>query len=92
MLTLAFSVLLYFLPAIIGRHKRDAAGIFLINLLLGWTVIGWVIALIWACTSEDYPQVRYIHVPPAPQRYCCQCGSGIAYYGAHFCTACGRAV
>jgi len=90
MLTLAFSVLLYFLPAIVGRHKRDAAGIFLVNLLLGWTVIGWIIALIWACASEDYPQVRYVHVP-AQAHYCCQCGSA-AYPGAHFCTACGRTV
>lgn len=90
MLHLVLGILLYFLPAIIGRHKRDAAGIFLVNLLLGWTVIGWVIALIWACTSED-SQVRYVHMPVQP-RYCCQCGSGIAYSGAHFCTACGRAV
>ncbi|HTZ32802.1 MAG TPA: superinfection immunity protein [Methylomirabilota bacterium] len=90
MLHLVLGILLYFLPAIIGRHKRDAAGIFLVNLLLGWTVIGWIIALIWACTSENDP-VRYVHVP-VPQRYCCQCGSGIAYSGAHFCTACGRAV
>jgi len=91
MLTLVFSVLLYFLPAIIGRHKRDAAGIFLVNLLLGWTVIGWIIALIWACTSEDYPPIRYVRRQPAPVRYCCQCGS-VAYPGAHFCTACGRTV
>jgi len=90
MLHLVLGILLYFLPAIIGRHKRDAAGIFLVNLLLGWTVIGWIIALIWACTSENDP-VRYVHVS-VPQRYCCQCGSGIAYSGAHFCTACGRAV
>jgi Superinfection immunity protein len=90
MLALAFSVLLYFLPAILGRHKRDAAGIFLVNLLLGWTIIGWIIALIWACSSEDYPRVRYVSVA-APLRYCCQCGSA-AYAGAHFCTGCGRTV
>jgi Superinfection immunity protein/zinc-ribbon domain len=90
MLTLAFSVLLYFLPAIIGRHKRDATGIFLVNLLFGWTVIGWIIALIWACASDDYRQVRYVPVA-APARYCSQCGSP-AYPGAQFCTACGRTV
>ena len=90
MLTLAFSVLLYFLPAIIGRHKRDAAGIFLVNLLFGWTVIGWIIAMIWACASEDYGQVRFVEAA-AGRRYCCQCGSA-TYPGAHFCTACGRTV
>ena len=56
MLTLVFSVLLYFLPAIIGRHKRDAAGIFLVNLLLGWTVIGWIVALIWASSAVRTPR------------------------------------
>ena len=91
MFTLAFSLILYFLPAIIGRHKRDATGIFLVNLLLGWTGIGWIIALIWARTSEEFPRVHYVQVPLA-SRYCCQCGSGIAYHGAHFCTACGHAV
>ncbi|MFC1916194.1 superinfection immunity protein [Chloroflexota bacterium] len=45
---------LYFLPTIIGavRHKRNLAAIFLLNLLLGWTVIGWIIALIWSLTVE----------------------------------------
>ena len=90
MLHLAFLILLYFLPAIIGRDKSDAAGIFLLNLFLGWTVIGWVIALIWACAAAPYVPVRLIPVP-AGARFCCQCGT-MAYPGAHFCTACGRTV
>jgi len=40
MLALFCTILLYFLPAIIGRDKRDATGIFLLNLFLGWTVVG----------------------------------------------------
>jgi hypothetical protein len=88
-LTLLSLILLYFLPTIIGRDKRDAAGIIL-NLFLGWTVIGWVIALVWACTSEPYCAVRMVPVP-AGGRFCCQCGA-IAYHGANFCTACGRTV
>lgn len=90
MLTLLFLTLLYFLPAIIGRDKRDSAGIFLLNLFLGWTVIGWLIALIWACAAEPYHPVHLVPVP-AGGRFCCQCGS-IAYPGAHFCSACGRTV
>jgi len=93
MFTLIFTLILYFLPAIIGRHKRDAAGIFLVNLLFGWTVIGWIIALIWACTAEHYyAPVRLVPVSAGTARYCCQCGSIVAYPGAHFCTACGRTV
>jgi len=91
MLHLIFGFLLYFLPSIIGRDKRDAAGIFLLNLLLGWTVIGWIIALIWAVSAERAP-AYYLHVPAASgARYCCQCGT-IACPNAHFCTACGRTV
>jgi len=69
-LTLLFLVLLYFLPSIIGRDKRDAAGIILLNVFLGWTVIGWMIALVWACTAEPYSPVRLVGVP-AGGRFCC---------------------
>jgi hypothetical protein len=89
-LTLFSLILLYFLPTIIGREKRDAAGIILLNLFLGWTVIGWVIALVWASTAEPYHPVRTARVP-AGGRFCCQCGT-FADLGAHFCTACGRTV
>lgn len=41
---------LYFLPTIgaVMEKKENTAAIFLVNLLLGWTFIGWVIALVWA--------------------------------------------
>ena len=89
MFFLIFSMLLYFLPTLIGRHKADAMGIFIVNLLFGWTVIGWVIALIWACAAERYVPVRF--VPVTSGRLCCQCGV-LSPYGAHFCAACGRTV
>jgi hypothetical protein len=89
MFFLFFSFLLYFLPAIIGRHKADAMGIFIVNLLFGWTVIGWIIALIWACAAESYVPVRV--VPVSAGRFCSQCGS-LAPYGAHYCGACGSTV
>jgi hypothetical protein len=88
MVHLVIAFLLYFLPAIIGRHKHDAMGIFIVNLLFGWTVIGWIIALIWACTAEPAHPMRYVAVPVGA-RFCCNCGTGI-YPGAHFCTSCGR--
>jgi Superinfection immunity protein len=50
--------LFYFLPTIIAfaRSKRDAMSIFLLNLFLGWTLIGWVVALVWAA-KHDVPVV-----------------------------------
>jgi len=51
-----FNILLVLnvLPPIIGliRNKHNKLAIFLINLLLGWTFIGWVIALVWACSGD----------------------------------------
>jgi TM2 domain-containing membrane protein YozV len=48
----------YFLPSIVGAARDyKGAGIFFVNLLLGWTGIGWLAAFIWACvgrtTAED---------------------------------------
>ena len=45
-------LLIYFLPSIIGITKKDILAIFALNLLLGWTWIGWVAALVWALMSE----------------------------------------
>ena len=55
---LGFGFVMYFLPSIIAfaRSKRDIAGIILLNFLLGWTVIGWVVALVWA-VKTDAPMV-----------------------------------
>ena len=52
---------IYFLPAFIGRRKQNARAIFWFNLLLGWTFLGWVGALIWALLRErpaPHPAVR----------------------------------
>ena len=56
--TMAYVVILssavYFLPfgiAII-RERSNKLAIFLLNLFLGWTLIGWVVALVWAATSD----------------------------------------
>lgn len=44
---------LYFLPSIIGYSHRNFGSIFLLNLLLGWTFIGWIVALIWAVSNDQ---------------------------------------
>jgi hypothetical protein len=49
--------IIYFIPSIAGWHKKGAAGIFVVNLFLGWTLIGWVIALAWACAAPQKPEV-----------------------------------
>lgn len=47
------SLATYFLPTFVASRRRhhNANAIFLLNLLLGWTGIGWIAALIWAATA-----------------------------------------
>ena len=53
-----FGFVLYFLPSIIAfaHGKRDGVSILVLNLFLGWTAVGWVIALVWAL-KQDVPMV-----------------------------------
>jgi hypothetical protein len=88
MFFLIFCGVLYFLPSIIGHDKRSFVGIFLLNLLLGWTVIGWIFALIWACSADTCAPIFAI---AGSGRYCCRCGvvnPGVA----RFCWSCGARV
>lgn len=45
----------YFLPTIIAliRRSNNSGGIFLLNLFLGWTFIGWIVSLVWAVASRN---------------------------------------
>lgn len=58
MLTICLSI--YFLPAIIAYHRNrpNAGAIFALNTFLGWTLIGWVGALVWSLTSPPSPETR----------------------------------
>jgi hypothetical protein len=46
---------LYFLPTFISakRGHPNGTGIFLLNLFLGWTFIGWLVALIWSVSALE---------------------------------------
>jgi len=45
--------LIYLAPTLLAwnRSHHNQFAIFLLNLLLGWTVLGWIAALVWAATS-----------------------------------------
>lgn len=47
---------LYLLPSLVswarGVRARIQNGVFLLNLLLGWTGVGWIGALVWAVAAE----------------------------------------
>ena len=44
----------YFFPTLISltRDCKNKLGIFVLNLFLGYTFLGWVGALIWACIGK----------------------------------------
>lgn len=49
---------IYFLPTIVAQNPRDRPSIFVINLFLGWTFLGWVLALAWACRGPERETTR----------------------------------
>ena len=50
---LLFAFAFYFAPAIIAaaRNTHNATAILLLNIFLGWTVVGWFVALLMAICS-----------------------------------------
>ncbi len=51
---------LYFIPAIVAHDRRhhNRYAIYALNLLLGWTVIDWIAALVWALTAVRLDTAR----------------------------------
>ena len=54
----AMLVGLYFLPTIIAvdRHVVNKWSVVVINVFLGWTLIGWVVALAMALRTQTEPK------------------------------------
>jgi hypothetical protein len=52
----------YWLPTIIAiaRHTHSALGVAALNFFLGWTIVGWVMALLWALAASPAQQVIVI--------------------------------
>jgi hypothetical protein len=50
-----FGLSIYLLPTIVvfARRKKNVIGPILVNVLLGWTVVGWIVALLWACLVKE---------------------------------------
>ena len=65
---------LYLVPSMVGmnRNRERAGGVVVVNVFLGWTLLGWVGALAWAMAlplEEAAPAAEPKKVePPAPKR------------------------
>jgi hypothetical protein len=64
LLVWAFGIFVYFIPYYIANRdkKRNAGAIGALNFFLGWTLIGWVVALVWAMSKDE----KIIVQTPAP--------------------------
>lgn len=55
LLAAAIGAVVYFLPTIIAfkRGKRNRGAILALNLFLGWSLLGWVVSLVWALSVDN---------------------------------------
>jgi ABC-type uncharacterized transport system permease subunit len=55
LIILPFILLLYFAPSIAAtwRKHSKAPAIRILNILAGWTFVGWVVAAVWAYTENN---------------------------------------
>lgn len=83
----ALAVALYLTPVGIAanRRHRNMMPILLVNVLLGWTVVGWLAALIWSTTSN-------IEGPPAAAQVRCRACAEMISAQAKVCKHCHAAV
>lgn len=60
-------VVSYFIPAIIAmiRSHGSKMAIIVVNILFGWTFIGWIWAFIWSLTGNKSTQQQVIVIKEA---------------------------
>jgi O-antigen/teichoic acid export membrane protein len=58
------SLIAYFIPIMVALFRKhpNMAPILVVNIFLGWTLIGWVVALAWALTAQSDNKHRHYHV------------------------------
>jgi hypothetical protein len=60
LVVLTFLVSGYFVPTIVAAARGgETLGVFLVNLMLGWTFVGWLVALWMAARAGDGRTVSY---------------------------------
>ena len=79
-----FLLPLYVLPTILAWKKTHRIPILLLNLLLGWTLLGWIEALVWALNDTPVTPSQF-----GAAAFCSKCGKDTPAL-AQFCSSCGH--
>ena len=66
-------VVVYFIPTMVASGKNRQEAVFALNLLLGWTLVGWVGALIWAMCEKERTAPRTEIPQTVTHADSCQC-------------------
>ncbi|MGE4798981.1 superinfection immunity protein [Yersinia hibernica] len=87
-------IILYFIPFIIAKNRKHnkSGAIFLANLLFGWTLIGWAVALVWSLSANVAPLgviAKKDLKPHLPEIKCPFCGA-MNIANTTICHACGK--
>ena len=63
-LVLLFILAVYLTPTIIAFARGHASkwGIGVLNIVLGWSLVFWVVALIWALSNKGQSQTTIVNV------------------------------
>lgn len=78
---------LYFAPSVVAfeRDQDNATAILALNLLLGWLLIPWVIALVWALSNKRAPKIIEHRVTPVPESAATQAAASTDTRTCPFC-------
>lgn len=63
-LVLLFMLAVYLIPTIIAFTRGHASkwGIGVLNIVLGWSLVFWVVALIWSLSNKGQSQTTIVNV------------------------------
>ncbi|ENQ2777063.1 TPA: superinfection immunity protein [Klebsiella pneumoniae] len=52
-IVLIFAIIIYVLPGVIAssRGHKNSSAIWVLNIVLGWSFLGWIAALVWSFTN-----------------------------------------